>query len=59
VRGIQPWFSYRKLNLAIRDDGKDTVIAGDKITYITYYSKKPGEIGNVMEELMMHEPSKR
>ena len=58
VRGIQPYFNYRKLNLAIKDDGKDTVIAGDKITYITY-KQKLGEIGNLMEELMMHAPLKK
>ncbi len=58
VRGIQPYFNHRKLNLAIKDDGKDTVIAGDKITYITY-KQKPEEIGNLMEELMMQEPSKK
>jgi inosine-uridine nucleoside N-ribohydrolase len=58
VRGIGPYFNYRKLNLAIKDDGKDTVITGNEITYITY-KQKPEEIGNLIEELMMHEPGKK
>lgn len=58
VRGIEPDFNYRKLNLTIKDDGKDTVIAGNKITYITR-KQKPEETGRLIEELMMHEPSKK
>lgn len=58
VRGIEPYFNYRKLNLAIKDDGKDTVIAGDKITYIIY-KQKPEDIGNSIEELMMHKPGRK
>jgi inosine-uridine nucleoside N-ribohydrolase len=58
IRGIQPYFNHHKFNFAIKDDGKDTVIAGNRITYLTY-KQKPEDIGNLIEELMMHEPSKR
>jgi inosine-uridine nucleoside N-ribohydrolase len=58
VRGIESYFNYRRLNLAIKDDGKDTVIAGNKITYTTS-QQKPEAIGNLMEELMMHEPGRK
>jgi inosine-uridine nucleoside N-ribohydrolase len=53
VKGIEPWFNYRKLNLTIKKDGKDSVIAGDKITYLIA-KQKPEELSAIIEELMMH-----
>jgi len=57
VRGMQPFFNYKKLNFKIEDDGKDVVIPGDKITYLTF-KQTPEEIGQTIEDLMMHQPSK-
>lgn len=57
VRGIEPYFNSKKLNFKIEDDGKDIVIPGDKITYLTF-KQTPEEIGKVIEDLMMHQPAK-
>jgi len=53
VRGIGPYFDYRKLDFIIKNDGRDSVIAGDRITYLLA-RQKPEEIATIIEELMMH-----
>jgi inosine-uridine nucleoside N-ribohydrolase len=58
VRGIEPWFGYRKLNFEIKDDGKDVLIPGEKFTYLTF-KQTPEEIAEMIENLMMHQPEKR
>lgn len=58
VRGIKPYFNCRKLNFAINNDGKDTVITGNKISFITY-KQKPEQIRGVIDNLMMHQPAKK
>jgi hypothetical protein len=58
VRGVKSYFNSRKLNFAIKDDGKDTVTTGNRIIYITY-PQKPEKIGKIIENLMMHQPGKR
>jgi inosine-uridine nucleoside N-ribohydrolase len=58
VKGIEPYFNYRKLNFVIKDDGKDSVIAGDRITYLVA-KLKPDEIASIIEERMMHQPVKK
>ncbi|RTL58548.1 MAG: nucleoside hydrolase [Sphingobacteriales bacterium] len=58
VRGIQPYFDSKKLNFKVEDDGKDVVIPGKKITYLTF-KQTPEAIGKVMEDLMMHQPVKQ
>ncbi len=58
VRGLKPWFGSRKLNFRIEDDGKNVVIPGDKLTYLTF-KQTPQEIGKVIEDLMMHQPVKQ
>jgi len=58
VRGIEPWFGFRKLNFQIDDDGKDVLIPGEKFTYLTF-KQTPEEIGETIEDLMMHQPEKR
>jgi len=58
VRGIEPWFSFRKINLEIKDDGQDVVIPGEKFTYLTF-KQTPQEIGEMIEDLMMHQPAKK
>jgi inosine-uridine nucleoside N-ribohydrolase len=58
VRGMEPCFSSRKLNFKIEDDGKDVLIPGKKFTYLVF-KKTPGEIGKLIEDLMMHQPQQR
>jgi len=55
VRGWEPWFSYRRLNFDVKEDGKNIVIPGDKIIYLEF-KQTPEAIGKVIEDLMMHEP---
>ncbi|MES1220480.1 MAG: nucleoside hydrolase [Bacteroidota bacterium] len=57
VRGMEPYFSYRKLNFEIKDDGQNVLIPGEKFTYLTF-KQTPEEIGKVIEDLMMHQPVK-
>ena len=58
VRGIEPWFGYRKLNFEIKGDGKNVLIPGEKFTYLTF-KQTPEAIGKVIEDLMMHQPVKQ
>jgi inosine-uridine nucleoside N-ribohydrolase len=58
VRGIEPYFSYRKVNFEIKDDGKNVLIPGEKFTYLTF-KQAPEEIGKLIEDLMMHQPVKK
>jgi inosine-uridine nucleoside N-ribohydrolase len=58
VKGIEPYFGYRKLNLKIHEDGKSTLAPGDKFTYLTF-KQTPEQIAKVIEELMAHQPVKR
>ena len=55
VRGIAPYFNFRKINLAIEDDGKDVLVPGEKFTYLTF-RQTPEQIAQVIEDLMMHQP---
>jgi inosine-uridine nucleoside N-ribohydrolase len=58
ARGIEPYFSSRKLNFEIKDDGKNVLIPGEKFTYLTF-KQTPEEIGKLIEDLMMHQPVKK
>ena len=58
VRGIQPYFNYRKLNFEIKDDGRNVLVPGKKFTYLTF-KQTPEEIGALIESLMMHQPGKK
>lgn len=58
VRGIEPFFNSRQLSFKIDDDGKDEIIPGDNITYLTW-KQTPDEIGKTIEDLMMHQPVKK
>jgi inosine-uridine nucleoside N-ribohydrolase len=58
IRGIEPWFGFRKLNFEIKDDGKDVLIPGEKFTYLTF-KQTAEEIGETIENLMMHQPGER
>ncbi|HEX5168053.1 MAG TPA: nucleoside hydrolase [Cyclobacteriaceae bacterium] len=55
VKGLEPYFGYRKINLQIMDDGKSVLIPGNKFTYITF-KQTPEQVAKVIEELMMHQP---
>jgi inosine-uridine nucleoside N-ribohydrolase len=55
VRGLEPWFSYRKLNFDVKDDGKNVIIPGEKFIYLQF-KQTPEAIGKVIEDLMMHQP---
>lgn len=54
VRGIEPYFNYRELNLTILPDGKDSVVDGNRIKYITPRQSNT-EIETLIEGLMMHQ----
>ncbi|MEP7109243.1 MAG: nucleoside hydrolase [Ferruginibacter sp.] len=58
VRGLAPFFSFRKLNFEIKEDGKNVLIPGEKFTYLTF-KQTPEEIGKQIEDLMMHQPGKK
>ena len=58
VRGIAPYFNYRKLNFTVETDGKNVLVPGDKITYLSF-NEKPETIATIIEELMMHQPVTR
>lgn len=56
VKGIDPFFNSRKLNLKIEDDGSNIVIPGNRFDYLSF-KQTPEEIGKVIEDLMMRQPS--
>jgi len=58
VRGIKPYFGYGKLNFTILPDGKDSIIPGNRITYLTF-KQTPLQIAKVIDSMMMHQPVKR
>ena len=58
VRGIKPFFNFRKVNFDIEADGKNVLIKGKKFTYLTF-KKTPQAISAIIEELMMHQPVKK
>jgi len=55
VRGLEPWFTYRRLNFDVKDDGKNVIIPGEKFIYLQF-KQTPEAIGKVIEDLMMHQP---
>jgi len=57
VSGMEPYFGSRKLNFEVEADGKNVLMPGDRITYLTF-KEKPEVIAKVIEDLMMHQPSK-
>lgn len=58
IRGPKPYFTYRKLNMEIKDDGTDVVIPGDRLLYLQF-AMEPGAIAKDIEQLMMHQPVKK
>jgi inosine-uridine nucleoside N-ribohydrolase len=58
IRGPKPYFTYRKLNMEIKEDGTDVVIPGEKFLYLQF-AIEPGAIAKDIEQLMMHQPAKK
>jgi len=58
IRGPKPYFTYRKLNMEIKDDGTDVVIPGEKFSYLQF-AIQPDAIAKDIEQLMMHQPLKK
>lgn len=58
VKGFEPWFSSRKINFDIQDDGKSVPVAGDKFTYLTF-KQTPEQVAAAIESYMMHQPIKK
>jgi len=57
VKGITPYFNSRQLNFTIKNDGKDSVMSGQRITYLIA-KEKPEEMSKIIEGLMMHRPNR-
>jgi inosine-uridine nucleoside N-ribohydrolase len=57
VRGAEPYFTTRKLSLKIQNDCSDTLVAGNRISYLGF-KMKPEEVQEVIEELMHQGPEK-
>jgi inosine-uridine nucleoside N-ribohydrolase len=58
VRGLAPYFDYRKLNFEIKEDGQNVLIPGEKFIYLQF-RQSPEAIGRVIEDLMMQQPLKK
>ncbi|UTA67250.1 nucleoside hydrolase [Emticicia sp. 21SJ11W-3] len=58
IKGIEPYFSYRKLNLEIKEDGTNVLIPGEKLMYLTE-KMPPAEVATIIEDYMMHQPKKK
>ncbi len=55
VRGMEPYFTSRKISFDIQADGKSVPVAGDKFTWLEFKAK-PTEVAKGIEELMHHQP---
>lgn len=55
VRGIEPYFNSRKLNMKIEDDGTNVVIPGERFDYLSF-KQTPEGVAKVIEDLMAHQP---
>jgi inosine-uridine nucleoside N-ribohydrolase len=55
VRGMEPYFTSRKISFDIKDDGKSVPVKGDKYTWLEF-KQKPEQIAKGIEELMEHQP---
>ncbi|MET3502719.1 inosine-uridine nucleoside N-ribohydrolase [Mucilaginibacter rubeus] len=58
IRGPKPYFTYRKLNIEIKDNGTDVVVPGERFLYLQF-AMQPGDIAKDIEQLMMHQPVKK
>lgn len=58
IRGPKPYFTYRKLNMEIKDDGTDVIIPGERFLYLQF-AMEPAAVAKDIEQLMMHQPAKK
>ena len=56
VRGIQPWFKTREVNLRIEKDGTNTLIPGNRFTLLELTDQATA-LQKAIEELMHHQPA--
>lgn len=54
IKGMQPWFGQRKLNMKIEADGSNTVILGEKFVWLEL--KETVALQGEIEKLMHHQP---
>lgn len=55
VRGIEPFFTSRKISFNITDDGKSIPVKGSKYIWLEF-KEKPEVIAETIEQLMAHQP---
>jgi inosine-uridine nucleoside N-ribohydrolase len=55
VRGLEPYFTSRKIAFDIKDDGKSVPIPGEKYTWLEF-KQTPEQVAKGIEELMHHQP---
>lgn len=58
VRGLEPYFTSRKIAFDIKDDGKSVPIAGEKYTWLEF-KQTPEQVAKGIEELMHHQPGSK
>ncbi|HEX8060754.1 MAG TPA: ADP-ribosylglycohydrolase family protein, partial [Cyclobacteriaceae bacterium] len=58
VRGIEPYFTSRKISFDIKDDGKSVPVKGNKYTWLEF-KETPEKIAKGIEELMEHQPGEK
>jgi len=58
VRGLEPYFTSKKVNFDIKDDGKSVPIPGEKYTSIEF-KQTPEQVAKGIEELMHHQPGSK
>jgi inosine-uridine nucleoside N-ribohydrolase len=56
VRGAAPWFDTRRLNFRIEEDGSNTLIPGERFTWLSLKAGKKQELQSLIESLMHHQP---
>ncbi len=55
VRGMEPYFTSKKIAFDIKDDGKSVPVAGSKYTWLEF-KQSPEQVAKGIEELMEHQP---
>lgn len=58
VRGMEPYFTSRKISFDIEDNGKSVPIAGEKYTWLEF-KQTPEQVAKGIEELMHHQPGSK
>jgi inosine-uridine nucleoside N-ribohydrolase len=58
VRGMEPYFTSRKISFDIKDDGKSVPIAGEKHIWLEF-KQTPEQVAKGIEELMHHQPGSK